>query len=353
VATAASGSTKVSLQGIDAITLHSPMYTPRAVFGGTDDYHCTLLNPDVTKDSYIISSRFVAGSPEDHHAILSLVPPSIAAAAERENTAAGGNGWTCFGAPELPDATTLQFDGTEWLSVWAPGHGTDVLPRGTGIKLPAGSLIIMQVHYNRPVRNSFVVNTIPASAPVLPLHLQLELAPPDIPCPTGVTGPLCNRAASIANLGRRFGPQAVATVYGLEMQCGRDPSDPPAGDTTSCITQIDRNGYIVRAQAHMHLLGSSFSLVLNPGTPQAKTVLNVPSYNFHYQKAYDLTTPIPVKAGESLQVNCTYDPALAQELPILRKAPPHFVTWGDGSSDEMCLGLVWTSATLPNSHSAL
>jgi hypothetical protein len=356
--TAASGSSRVSVEGSRAITVQSPVYTPRGSFGGTDDYHCTLLNPHVTQDSYIISSRFVAGSPEDHHAILSLVPPSLAATAERENAATGGKGWTCFGAPELPDATTLQFQGTEWLSVWAPGHGTDVLPRGTGIRLPAGSLIIMQVHYNllvgdKPVKNSFVVNTIPASAPVLPLHLQLELAPPDVPCPAGVTGPLCNRAASLANLGQRFGPQAVETVYGLELQCGRNPNDPPAGDTTSCTTPIDRNGYIVRAQAHMHLLGRSFSLVLNPGTPQAQTVLDVSNYNFHYQKAYNLGTPIPVKAGESLQVNCTYDPTLAQELPILRKTPPHFVTWGDGSSDEMCLGLVWTSATLPNSHSPL
>jgi hypothetical protein len=358
VTTAASGSPEQPVPGAKAITLKSPLYTPRAIFGGTDDYHCTLLDPHVTTSSYIVSSRFIAGSAEDHHAILSLIPPSLAATAERENAASGGNGWTCFGAPELPDATSLQFDGTEWLSVWAPGHGSDVLPKGTGIRLPAGSLIIMQVHYNllvgdKPVRNSFVVNTIPASSPVLPLHLQLELAPPDVPCPAGVTGPLCNRAASIANLGQRFGRQAVETVYGLELQCGRNPENPPAGDSTSCTSQIDQNGYIVRAQAHMHLLGVSFSLVLDPGTPQAKTVLDVPNYDFHYQKAYNLSTPIPVTAGESLQVNCTYNPALAQELPILRKAPPHFVTWGDGSSDEMCLGLVWTSATLPNSHSAL
>jgi hypothetical protein len=357
VTAAASGTTNTPVPGMKAITVHSPVYTPHATSGGTDDYHCTLLNPHVTKSAYIISSRFVAGSPEDHHSILSLVPPSLAATAERENAANGGKGWTCFGAPELPDATTLQFDGTQWLSVWAPGHGTDVLPRGTGIQLPAGSLIIMQVHYNllvgdKPVRNSFVINTIPQSAPVLPLHLQLELAPPDVPCPTGVTGPLCNRAASIADLGQRFGREAVETVYGLELECGRSTSDPPAGDTTSCVSQIDQNGYIVRAQAHMHLLGRSFSLTLNPGTPQAKTVLDVPNYDFHYQKAYNLTTPIPVHAGETLQVNCSFDPTLAQELPILRNKPPHFVTWGDGSSDEMCLGLVWTSATVPNSQSA-
>ncbi len=54
--------------------------------------------------------------------------------------------------------------------------------------------------------------------------------------------------------------------------------------------------------------------------------------------------------GDKIQVTCTYDPTLAQELPTLRKLPPHFVTWGDGSSDEMCLGLTETAATLPNSQ---
>jgi hypothetical protein len=94
-------------------------------------------------------------------------------------------------------------------------------------------------------------------------------------------------------------------------------------------------------------------MVLNPGTPQAKTVLDVPNYNFDYQKAYNLTDPIPVTAGEKLQVNCTYNPKLAQQLPALRKAPAHYVTWGDGSSDEMCIGLAWTSATLPKVNSTL
>jgi hypothetical protein len=49
-----------------------------------------------------------------------------------------------------------------------------------------------------------------------------------------------------------------------------------------------------------------------------------------------------------VQAQCTYNPALAQEQPLLRKVAPHFVTWGDGSADEMCLGLMWTSASLPN-----
>ena len=154
----------------------------------------------------------------------------------------------------------------------------------------------------------------------------------------------------MADQGRRFGQTAVDEVNGIEALCGNDPSDPSTGDRTSCRSSIGKSGYIVRVQAHMHLLGQSFTMVLDPGTPEARTVLNVPSYNFHDQRSYNLATPIHVTAGEPVQVSCSYDPTLAQELPVLRKAPPHFVTWGDGSTDEMCIGLAWTSAVRPNAH---
>jgi hypothetical protein len=341
---------------ITTVSLVAKPYTPQAAIGRTDDYHCTLVNPHVTRNSYVVSSQFYPGSVEDHHAVLALVPPSMAAAAEQAN--AGDKGWTCFGAPALPNASIAAFLTSPFLSVWAPGHGADALPKGTGITLPAGSLVIMQVHYNllagdKPVTNRLVLDTVPMSTPLLPLHLDLALAPPDLPCPAGVTGPLCNRAASLADQARRFGPQSAEIVSGIEAVCGHDPANPPVSDTASCTWPIGASGYIVRVQAHMHLLGRSFTMVLNPGTPQATTVLDVPNYNFDYQKAYNLTTPIPVTRGEKLQVNCTYDPTLAQKLPILRKAPTHFVTWGDGSSDEMCIGLAWTSATVPNSKDAL
>jgi hypothetical protein len=355
-ASAASTSTGTTPSGVTTISLSSPTYRPTAQPGTTDDYHCTLLNPHLKRNSYVISSQFHPGSPEDHHAALFLLPPSLVSEAEQANV--GGKGWTCFGEAGLPNEPINEIGSTPFLSVWAPGHGVDNLPKGTGIDLPAGTMVIMQVHYNllvgdKPVKNRLVVDTVPTSTPLLPLKLDLSFAAPDIPCPVGVTGPLCNRAASLAHQGQEFGQSAVGFVNAIEAACGRNPSDPPAGDSTSCTFPVSSSGYIVRAQAHMHLLGRSFKLVLNPGTPQAKTVLDVPNYNFHYQKAYNLAQPIPVTAGEKLQVTCTYDPTLAQELPILRKAPSHFVTWGDGSSDEMCLGLSWISATLPNSHDSL
>jgi hypothetical protein len=341
---------------VTTISLHmAHAYKPHAAPGTTDDYHCTLLNPHLTQNSYIISSEFVPGSHEDHHAALFLVPPSSARSVERDNR--NGKGWTCFGGP-LPGTALVGLAADPLLTFWAPGAGTDNFPKGTGVPLRAGSLVIMQVHYNllvgdKPVKNALVLHTVPSSTHLLPLHLNLMLAPPNIPCPSGTTGSLCSQSAALASVGRRFGKTAITEVDGIEALCGENPSDPPQGDSASCVSSMDKSGYIVRVYAHMHLLGVAFKMVLNPGTPQAQTVLNVPNYDFNDQKSYNLSDPIAVKAGEPVQVTCTYNPTLEQELPILRKVPPHFVTWGDGSTDEMCIGIAWTSSVLPNPHDAV
>ena len=119
-------------------------------------------------------------------------------------------------------------------------------------------------------------------------------APPDIPCPSGVTGPLCNRTASLADLGQRFGQGAIGFVNTIETVCGRNPADPPAGDTTSCSWPVMQAGTIVRVGAHMHLLGQGLQIDPEPGDARPRRrSSNVPNYNFHYQKAYDLSTPSP------------------------------------------------------------
>jgi hypothetical protein len=323
-------------------------YTPSAPAGGTDDYHCTLVDPHVTQNSFIVSSQFYPNSIEVHHAILFLVPPAEVAAAKAADV--GGKGWTCFGETALPGTGLAQLNETPWLTAWAPGHGEDVLPAGTGVKFPAGSMVVMQVHYNllrgdKPVKVKLVLHTVPSTTALKPLSLQPMPAPPDIPCPAGVTGPLCNRAASLTNLGQRFGRSAIGFVDTIEAVCGRNPVNPPAGSTTSCTWGVPGGETIMRLGVHMHLLGAGMKIVLNPGTAQAQTLLNVTNYDFNDQRAYTLKTPVQTQPGDKIGVTCTYNPTLRQELPQLRKLPPRFVTWGDGSSDEMCLALVQSVST--------
>jgi len=332
---------------VTTITLQAAHpYKPKAPPGATDDYHCTLVNPHVKANSFIVASQFFPEGVDVHHAILFEVPPALATAAKAADQ--NGKGWTCFGESALPGTGLAQISNTPWLSAWAPGHGRDVLPKGTGVYFPKGSMVVMQVHYNllrgdAPVRVKLVLNTVPSSTPLQPLKLDLLPAPPDIPCPAGVTGPLCNRTASLADLAHRFGPEQVGFVNTIERVCGRNPDNPPAGDTTSCDWPIG-TGHIVRVTAHMHLLGRGMKIVLNPGKPDQQVLLNVTNYNFDYQRSYDLATPVATHPGDVVQVTCTYDPTLRQKLPQLRKLPPRFVTWGDGSSDEMCLALLQSTA---------
>jgi hypothetical protein len=347
---AGSGAAGAAAPKVTTLTLQAAhSYTPKAPPGATDDYHCTLVNPHLTHNAFIVSSHFFPTSVEVHHAILFLIPPDLAKAAVAADQ--GGKGWTCFGESALPGTLAAnQISNTPWLSAWAPGHGEDVLPAGTGVKFPAGSMVVMQIHYNllrgdKPVHAKLELNLVPSSTALKPLSLDLMPAPPDIPCPAGVTGPLCNRAASLVDLGQRFGPGAPVFVNVLERICGRNPEDPPAGDTTSCTWPIGPDKTIVRLGVHMHLLGRGMTIVLDPGTPKARTLLDVTNYNFDYQRSYTLKHPVATGPGDTIGVTCTYDPTLRQELPQLRKLPPRYVTWGDGSSDEMCLAMVQTVVT--------
>ena len=325
-------------------------YKPSAENGGTDDYHCTLVNPHVKRDSYIVSSQFYPNSPQVHHAILFLIPPDVVAAAKAADN--GGKGWTCFGETALPGTTIAQIAQTPWLSAWAPGHGKDVHTKGAGTLMPAGSRVVMQIHYNmlrgdKPVSSRLVLNTVPVTKSIQPETLGQYIAIPNVPCPTGVTGPLCDRTAARADIANRFGVHAIEFNDVVQRICGQNPAAPVEGNTVTCIWHPRQEGYVVRVAPHMHLIGKSESMVLNPNSAHPTTLMNIKSYNFDDQRAYALKKPIKIGANDEVKLTCTYDPTLRQKLPQLRTQPARYVTWGDGSSDEMCLGLVMTVPKKP------
>ena len=110
--------------------------------------------------------------------------------------------------------------------------------------------------------------------------------------------------------------------------------------TSTCDRPAQTSYTIIAAGPHMHLLGRSLKMVLNPDTPNEQVILDVKNYDFDNQVAQVLAQPIKVKSGEIIRVQCTFDPTLRQLLPSLRNLPPRYVTWGEGSSDEMCLGVL-------------
>ena len=83
----------------------------------------------------------------------------------------------------------------------------------------------------------------------------------------------------------------------------------------------------------MHLLGRSIRIDLNPGRPDARLLLEIPRWSFHWQASYLLEKPIGVGPGDTLRVTCRHDAGL-------RRGTPRYVLWGEGTTDEMCLGVV-------------
>jgi hypothetical protein len=97
---------------------------------------------------------------------------------------------------------------------------------------------------------------------------------------------------------------------------------------------------VYASRGHMHLLGRSISVERNPGTPQAQQLLDVPTFNFDDQALEVFDEPVDVQAGDTLRVSCTHDATLRRQLPQLESLPPRYVVWGEGTADEMCLGML-------------
>jgi hypothetical protein len=326
-------------------------YTPRSTKGSTDDYRCFLLDPKLTEDAFVTSARV---EPDKaalvHHVILFRVPPESIADAAALDSRDAGPGWSCFGgtgirAPGGTAGAARQLENAPWITAWAPGWGGDRFAEGVGVPLPAGGRVVMQVHYNllngrRPDRSRAVLTTVPASAELQALETMLLPAPVELPCAKGETGPLCDRTAALFDQVRKYGQDNALIPVGLLLLCGKNAANPPAGPVTFCDTRFDRASTIRAVAGHMHLLGRSIRVEVHPGTPRAKVLLDIPRWDFHWQASYRLAEPVEVDAGDVIRVTCRHDAALRRRLEPAAARVPRYVVWGEGTTDEMCLGVV-------------
>jgi hypothetical protein len=323
-------------------------HLPTAPNGGTDDYRCFLLDPKIKEDSILRSIEFIPQKKDYvHHAIMFRVSEAnIPEAIEKDKS---GIGWPCFGGSGLGGMFS-SFVTSPWISAWAPGRGKDLSPEGYGIPFKKGERLVLQIHYNLLAANGGTVETdrsrivmeaVPASSTnVKPLTIELFAAPVELACPSGVTGPLCDRNASLRDLATRTDKTSFLEAQAIAAICGKNPAKPIPSLANSCDRIIRSDFKIISAGPHMHLLGKKLKMTLNPGSEREKSILNVENYDFDDQSPIVLPEPINVVSGDVIRIECVHDPSLRQALPALKFLPPRYVTWGEGSSDEMCLGVL-------------
>ncbi len=305
-----------------------------------DDYRCFVLDPEITEPSLLSAYTFDPGNLEVvHHAIVTRVRAGAQReGAEARDAADDGPGWTCYAA--------MGSDGGERIAGWVPGQRPYSFPEGEGFELLPGDVLVAQIHYHYddsapPDRSGMTLELTPVGPGTTALQSRTLIGPVEVPCPPGSQGALCDRDASLADVAARFGPGAAAIANVLHRGCGTTPeqlaaaSDGTTG-TTTCDFPVRRPGEIIGMLGHMHEMGASYRLELNPDTPDAQVLLDIPVWNFAWQLAYSPVDDIAVGPGDVLRVTCRWDRRTRVD------PEPRWVVFAEGTQDEMC----YTSLTV-------
>jgi mono/diheme cytochrome c family protein len=277
-----------------------------------DDYRCFLI--DWPEDEV----RYVTGfgvSPDNkssvHHVIAFVAPPSQVSIYEGLDAAEQGPGYTCYGGPGGP-----QDGSTGFLGAWAPGTPPSDLPAGTGIRMAPGSKLIVQVHYNllswdgEPDRTAIDVKVDPT--------VEHEAQWAFFANPAWIFSGQMPIAAGEADATHSFSMDPTDFLYG------------------------GRSFYIHQAGLHMHTRGTEATLDIVRGGAGESCLLDIPRWDFNWQFPYRFKEPAIFNPGDQLRIICHWDNSRPQSVGG-RAEPPRDLNWGEGTNDEMCLGMLYVT----------
>ncbi|MDQ3777385.1 MAG: monooxygenase, partial [Actinomycetota bacterium] len=300
---------------VSRVDVRIPMrsaYRPQRRAGG-DDYRCFVLPWTPDRERFLTGFNVRPGRPKQvHHIIVYLAPPENATTVRRWEREDARPGYGCYGGPS---ATGRQTFGFQFLAGWVPGSfGTD-FARGTGIRIAPRSRLVLQVHYN--------LETTPSVRPdrsIVELKLDDTVARQAVYAPFVDAGWVLTRQRFTIPAGRRrvvhsftADPRQLFRILGG----GIDFSE----------------GFTIHsALLHMHRLGRRASLRLERAAGPSEGLLALPRWDFDWQREYHLAEPVRFQAGDRLSIRCEH----ANPTRVTR-------TWGEDSSDEMCIAFLYVS----------
>jgi hypothetical protein len=187
-----------------------------------------------------------------------------------------------------------------FLGGWAPGNTPRFTPPGAAMKIPANSYLVLQVHYHKngkPQRDRTRVG----------LHFAKEPIRQQI------------RSLPVLNVNMQIPP-------------GAERHEVTASQRIS--TDITALGVI----PHMHLLGREIKVTATLRDGTAKPMVWIKDWDFNWQETYAFKEPLKLPAGTRIDITAYYDNS--EKNPFNPNSPPKLVTWGEETTDEMCLAFV-------------
>lgn len=331
---------------------HDLDLTPTQPYQGstarTNDYRCFVFDPKFADTTFITGMQFLPQHLEiAHHALVFKVDASMHEQVQKLDDTNDGAGWPCLagmagpGGQQSPDGTTK---GSQLSMVWVPGQRPYKLPAGSGIKMAPKDFLVVQVHYHfgheAPADQSTLAVETSSDQGLDEVRTQTYLGPAEIPCKPDEQGPQCDRATVLKRLDEEFGPSASYIANGLMLLCGKKLEDFKTDDqgiaTSSCDHRIraGQEGEVIGVLGHEHQLGRTFRMTLNPGTPDEKILLDIPHWDFQWQMLFAPQEKIVLKKGDTLRIECSWD------RDLQASSEPSYVTWAEGTEDEMCYSAV-------------
>jgi hypothetical protein len=274
---------------------------------GTVNYEYFYIPTNFTEPKYVQAVEVRPGNREVvHHVLVQyLAKPDMTRAPVLKFNAA----WQRLPQPVLGDHQPKREQGvpSRLLATYAPGTNPQIFRQGTALRLEAGGVLELQIHYTTNgeratdrTKVGLIFSKDPSPREVRPsaffnTSLVLPAGSPDTPVPGEV----------------EFVQDTL--VYGLF--------------------------------PHTHLRGKAwdYKLVLPDGT--TRTVLSVPRYNFNWQTYYLFKEPLQVPKGAKIVSTAWYDNSPGNKDNPNSKAE---VKWGDQTWEEMqYTGLLFSPVAAP------
>jgi hypothetical protein len=256
---------------------------------GPDVHRCFVIPTALGTDAYVSAVEYRPGNARVVHHLMAFV--ETLGAGRRRDVAETGPGYESY------SGAGVEVFGD--LGGWAPGNEPNRLPEGVGRSLPKGADVILQVHYHPDGKPEIDRTRIGLYLNRGPVRRTLQWK--------GVT----SRAIRL------------------------EPGDPDTKIKASWMVPVDVEALAVAP--HMHQLGRSMSMTaLLPGG-RSINLVEVVDWDHGWQGTYSFEQPVALPRGTIVKVVAHYDNS---DHPRNPNHPPKLVKWGQGSTDEMCVGYI-------------
>ena len=254
---------------------------------GTVPYLYITIPTNLKQDVWIKGVEF---KPSDRRVVHHII-----------STMVEGNGQAVDPAPrQQRNASDKEIGG---LGGYVPGRLDTMYEAGVARKIPAGTNIVLQMHYTtigQAVDDQTEIGVVLAKEP-----------------PT--------------SLRQAGGGQMPNTTFAI----------PPGNPSYEVVAKqvMNRDTYLNTMYPHMHVRGKDvrYSIVYPDG--REEVVLRVPKYDFNWQLEYKLAEPKLMPKGSTLVITAHYDNSTGNKF---NPDPTATVRWGDQTWEEMLIGYYGT-----------